>query len=276
MSGPLHRFRAMHRWWITLAVLIGVFAIRMFGVPTDTTEWIAFGIVSTLLWVLSTALIVTVPRTRAFILFMFLMLVIFDVTEVLDLPIHWSLPIVFGAIFVVTIIASKTTLAAHLSGQVRIARPLEEVARMMRCRETTSHWSWIVDRIERHPDRTGHWLAHTKGPIAKALPTYNIEIIEEYPGGGFKSRSYTDDLKTWGGAVTEYRLERRGPDTIVRFNEVSRANILSVAMFWLDRLGQDAMHSLKCHLEGTTDWSIGAGSHRWWPSWKSPPDASVF
>ena len=83
MSGPWHRFKAMHRWWILMAVMT---AMTLAGIAVESeTDWIklvAYGIVFLILWVPSLVLMVLFPRLRAGTATVFTVFGIFSVSPV--------------------------------------------------------------------------------------------------------------------------------------------------------------------------------------------------
>lgn len=274
MSGPLHRFWAMRRWWSALAILIVLNCLVMLRIPAERLEWIALAVLCALILVPLVALMVLLPRLRGGFLAVFAL--VFMVSPVHDLPATWSLPLLIAVVFVIILVASRVMVPLMLSGSVRIESPIHEVALAVRCRETKTHWHALIDRIEHHPDTPGLWRVHTRGTIHKAVPSYTLEVIEEFPNGGSTSRAQADNPKVWRGAETTYWLETDGAATIVHFREQSRTPLLGAIKFWLDRVGDDALHMLRCHVEGRADWSITAGDGRWWPSWRLAPEAAVF
>lgn len=266
----------MHRWWLLLA---GLTMLTLAGISAQqTADWVlvvAFGIVFLIMWVPSLVLSVYVPRLRGGIAMIFATVGLGGVVlPPMDLgPYEW--PILFGIIFGGMLVGGRVKVPVRFSGRVRIARPVREVAEIIRLGPKRQTWQRIVERIERHPEDPERLRAFLAPPISKQLPHFDIEVLSDDRRGNQSWRN-TSANKMWTGSVCRFALEDADGETRVIYEEQSRIPILGWVVSWLDCAGQDAMHELKFYAELQSNWTIRAGDGRWWPTWSPPPDAAVF
>ncbi|MEM1298401.1 MAG: hypothetical protein AAGH68_03900 [Pseudomonadota bacterium] len=277
MTGPAHRFWALHRWWLALGILI---ANMFYGMMASDGSgglmgWLVLLIAILILWVPCTVVMVWVPRLRGLFLVTFMGAgVLGRVLEPLDLGV-FTIPAMFGLFLALITAGSRLKATLRLVGAVRIARPVAEVAGLVELRPRGQVWNRTVDRIEPHPETAGLLRATTTPPLSKAVPHFDVEVLERGANGSVRWRAIGDSA-VWQGSACAIELDADGDATLVSYAEVSRVPLLGCVVAWLDRAGQDAMHELKFFAEGQPNWTIRAGDGRWWPTWAPPPDAAVF
>ena len=266
----------MHRWWLLLA---GLTTLTLAGISAQqATDWmlvVAYAIVFAIMWIPSLALLVLVPRLRGGVAMVFAIVGIGGVVLVpRDLgPYEW--PILFGIVFGGMLVGGRVKVPVRFFGRVRIARPVHEVAAIIRLGPKRQTWQRNVERIEPHPEDPERLRAFLAPPISKQLPHFDIEVLSDDRRGNQSWRN-TSENKMWTGSLCRFALEDVDGETLVTYDEESRIPILGWVVSWLDRAGHDAMHELKFYAEALPNWTIRAGDGRWWPSWSAPPDASVF
>lgn len=277
MSGPAYRFWALKRWWALLAIFT---VLTVGGIAAEGSEdaWIlalAFGIVFAVLWIPSVLTMLLVPRLRGFIamVFCFVGLGRYVIPGVYIGT--WEAAVIFIGVFLILVLGARIRMPFRLRGQVRIDRPVSEVAQTIELRPRGQTWQRIVDRIEVHPDNPDLLRAFTAGPVSKVIPNFDVDVLSRTPNGGIRWQVFCDN-PAWQGSSCDISLAVDGDATLVTYNEVSKGPVIGVLTSWLDDAGQDAMYELKFFVEGQSDWTIRAGEGRWWPTWSPPPDAAVF
>ncbi len=267
----------MRRWWIALFALIFLTFVQiMAGQVNDIFGWLTLVIATLFLWVPATIIVVLCPRLRGFVVIVFLFVSLSRLVDLDALPTHWMFGGLLIAWLAVFFLFQRIKTVSRFSGRTVINKPVAEVAEIIRYRPTDTFWQRNIDRIEAHPEAPGQWRCFLLPPLSKHLEYYDAEVLEADATGGFSARVLGADPKIWEGSEYRVTLEARAGQTVVRQDETSRVNLLAALSLWFDRAGHDNLEQLRTYAEGLPDWSIGAGSGRWWPTWRPAPDAAVF
>ena len=277
MTGPLYRFLAMHRWWglLLLAAVLLALQISAFGLTVGERALIT-AILVLIVWVPLTALMVLVPRLRGLVVAPVVLAWLFQVA---DLEAHFGALAIYIPVLVIALVFLAMTMiwvSIRLKAQLRIDHPIEDLARLMRYHETTQHWHSMLDRVERHPENPEMWRCFLASPYSKAVTHYDVEVVENLANGGFVARIQGQIGKRPFVSMIRRELKQTPDGTVIYSQEDSRVNLLSVLLFWLDRLALDHLHQLRFYVEGATDWTINAGAGRWWPTWRPTPPSAAF
>lgn len=273
-AGLWQRFRAMHRWWIVLALVL--FTI-VGGVPVDgyaESRILPALMATAILWPALTGLIVLIPKLRGAVV---LGPAIAALLGLFDIGGSWvTFAMIFGVLFLMILGLGRLPVTLTLKAVVDIDRPAHEVQQIVRLRATGAYWNPIVERIEPHPEVPNRWRCFLVAPINRHIPYFDAEAGEVDAEGWRLTRIIPAEQTMWRGSETLMLIEPRDGGCRVAQVERSQANALAAIAFWFDRVSTDILGQLKAYAEGRTDWSISSGSLRWWPTWRPAPDAAHF
>ena len=277
MAGPLHRFLALHRYWLILLFCIGLMGWLATAAQVDGADRVlVVAIFMVVIWVPLTLLMVLIPRLRGFALIVGVMACLLQIIDPDEVVGPWGAPAAILGVCVLVLIASRIRVPLHLRGRLHFDHPANEVAANFAYREWTDHWSSMLERVERHPDRPGRWRCHLAMPFGKLVPHFDAELVEALPHGGIVARIEADHGKLSVRSVIRRELVPKDGGTEVTSHEHTRADLVSAAMFLLDRTPLDHLHQLRFHLDARPDWTISAGAGRWWPTWRPVSVTSAF
>ena len=277
MTGPLHRFRALHRYWLVL--LAGCFILGWQATAyklSGADRALVVTIFVLLLWIPLTASMVFIPRVRGFVLTVGFFTALFQFIDPDGLFGPSAIPVSIVFFTVLFFAASRIVVPVRLRASLIVERPVSEIADIIRMRETETYWHTMYDRIEPHPEDPDGWRCFTAHPFNKAAAYFDTFLLSTDANGGYTARIEMQVGKRTIEANVSRKLTQAGTGTRIEIAEDARVSIMAALMFWFDRIALDHLYQLKFHAEGMTDWSLIAGAGRWWPTWRPAHPSSAF
>ena len=140
----------------------------------------------------------------------------------------------------------------HLTGQVTIRRPPEEVYEYWKNFRNLSAVMSFVERVEPREGNITHWVA--KVPAGPSI-TWDAEIVDDKPGRLLAWRALEgSDLQTWGTVMFDPGDNNLSTDVSVAFNFSPPANVSGTMAQYLSGLENTLLdknlRDLKSRLEG--------------------------